>query len=83
MRGKRAKELRRMASNEYLKVLMKQNEAGAPMPPARALVHAGIPGSVKHRQAINHPQTLRALYRLMKKAWKQFASNPTKPPRFA
>jgi hypothetical protein len=73
MRGKRVKALRQIATNQYVSALMKQPE-GAPLPPARLLVqHPSNP-----RQAINHPHTLRALYRLTKKSWKQFTRNPTR-----
>jgi hypothetical protein len=73
MRGKRAKALRQLALNQWVGALMDQPK-DAPLPPTRLLVqHPNDP-----RRAINHPHTLRALNRLMKKSWKQFTRNPAR-----
>lgn len=76
MRGVRAKALRQMAMNQWIEALV-ENKLNPAEIPTRALVRS----KRNPNQAINHPHTARALYRLMKQSYKRYMSNPLRDPR--
>lgn len=80
MRGKRAKEIRRMATQQWVAAMMQQEGESANVQ-HRKLVRKGPQGSREWNTGINHPHSLHSLYKLMKRSYKRFTSNPCRDPR--